>query len=248
MRNLCDFMNKLNEKNKQRLKKIIQSANSIGIESLIIDSESIRGTGESNSIILIDKNTLDDISTIGDIGVSRVSVLNSRLSLMKNDDYSINFTQRIKDNGDPVLEKFIIKNGRTSIDFKCADPKTIISKKSLTSSIVYSFDLSQDSVDLIIKSNSAMQNDTISFLYSENKVTFKLSDTSGDILTHIISSDIKVDDDSDSFFFNYNKKIILPLLKIAVKDDDKVRLSFTKKGIMNLNVNDLNIYLAPEIL
>lgn len=243
-------MDKLTEKNKEKLKNIIQTATLIDIESLLIDAESVRGISIDKKVLLIDKkNVLDDIDQIGSVAITRSSLLNMRLNLMKSTDYTVSYSQKIKDNKDKIIEKFVLKSGKTTVEFRCGDPNMIASKKSLSSPLVYDFQLSKETVDLMIKANSAMQNDdSFSFSLNENgEVIFKLSDKSGDQLSHVVCKNVLITDDLPPFFFTYDKKIGISLIKHAIKENDSIKLSFTQRGMMNLFVNDFNLYLAPEL-
>lgn len=242
---------KLSETVKKRLLEVIQAANSIGIESLLIDEESIRGTGADKTLLLIDKN-VPDMSELGSMGINRVNVLSSRMGLVKDDkDLNIDANIRVEDNGDKMVDKLTLKNKRTTVEFKCCRSSQISAHKVLKNGPIYEFDISEESVATMMRANAAMGNDTVAFsLDDTGNVMFKLNDSSGDTLNHLISDKVNILDDNEAktFFFNYNKRLFLPLIKMAFKEGtDTLKLSLNKRGIMNLTILSLNIYIIPEV-
>lgn len=240
---------KLDIKLQDKLTHLISNAKAIGIEYLIIDELNVRGVGESPALMLIDP-VLDGIDEIGSIGINRLSLFNTRISMLNKKNLSMTVAIKEEDNGNKIVEKFILKEGKTSIDFKCCRTNQLKIPKALKSNIVYTFDITNESLLVMSNANNAMKNDTMSFALQDGEVYFKLSDTSGDVLKHTLSDQINImeDDAPDSFFFNYDKKVLLPLIKLAFKEgNDKLTLAFTRRGMVNLTVNDLNIYIAQEL-
>ncbi len=240
---------KLDTTIKEKLIDIVSTAHSIGISALVIDADSIRGVGEKKALILLDTNT-PDISELGSIAVNRVNLFNSRISLMNGKTMSMEAVTRTEDNGDVLVEKFILKDKKTTVDFKCCRAGQIKAPKILKSAMIYQFDISSDSLQMMMQANSAMNNDNLSFNLEDNVVYFKLTDNSGDMLKHVISDEVNILDDeaTKTFFFNYDKKILLPLIKMAFKNGaDTLSLQLTSRGFINLTINSLNIFVAPEI-
>lgn len=227
---------------------IVATANSIGIDRMIIDSESIRGQSESTAVILLDKNTIN-FGIFSSIGISRVKLLNSRLNLVKNGKNipTIEFEIKEKDNGDREALLLSIKEKKTTVEFRCCDPAHIRAARNLKSSIIYTFDIDEESINVMSRGMSVMGNNNISFRLDNGKVQFNLSDVEGDSLNHIISDSITInEDETPSFYFKYNKSI-LQLLKLAMNENTSTAtVNITKRGVLNLMINNLSIYQPPE--
>lgn len=232
-----------------KLNHIVSAADMIGINGIIIDKESIRGQSEDNSIIVVEKDYLPTMD-FDAIGISRVKVLQSRLALIsKNNDkpFSIEAKIKEKDSGERTVLSLSIKDNKTTVEFKCMDPAYIKAPKNLKSPIQYSFNITADSVDFMSRSNSAMSHKNIAFECRDNTVTFKLTDVEGDALTHVVATDVTIIDENDSkeFFFKFNKNII-SLLKLALKEADTVKINLTKRGILNIKISNINVYLVQD--
>lgn len=240
---------KLDTAIQKKLIKIISTAHSIGITALIIDEHSVRGVGDKKSLILLDPDTID-MTGLGSIAINRMQLFNSRIALINPDALTVDASIRTEDNGDILVEKFIMKDKKSSVDFKCCRAAQITAPKALKSEIHYQFDISEESLRILTQANMAMKNDNLSFSLDDGVIYFKLTDNSGDMLKHEISNNVNIlaDDASESFFFSYDKKVLLPLIKMAFKDNsDSLSLKLTKRGIVNLTINSLNIYIAPEL-
>lgn len=239
----------LQETDVKRLADIITLAKTIGIESIIIDKESVRGQSDDGVFII----TEHDIQQFKDtpIGISRVSVLNSRLNLIgdakKLPKVELDFKER--DNGDKIVLRLIIKNNRTSLDFKCADPLLIKAKKVLKDALIYQFDLSDETIDLMIRSNSAMQTDKIKMILESNKIYFNINDAEGDSLKHLVSETITLSDPTkNTFIVNLKHKIVLPLFKLALKEKDKLNIKISDiRNVVTFELNGINVYIMPEV-
>jgi hypothetical protein len=239
----------LSEDDTKKFAEVISTAKVMGIESLIIDAESIRGQSDEGTFIISD-NTIDQFKQTP-IGISRVSVLFSRLNLLgegkKLPKLELEFKER--DNGDKIILRIKIKNVKSSVDFKCADPLMIKAKKVFKDNLIYEFDLNEDTIELMIKSNSAMQTDKIKLILDDGKVFFNINDIEGDSLKHLVTETVVLSDpDKTSFLVNLKNKITLPLFKLALKENDKINIKISEiRNVLNFRLNGLNVYAMPEV-
>lgn len=239
---------KLSKETVKRIMDVVTTASSIGVEQLVMDEDSIRGHSEDSKTILLDKNVFT-YEHFDAIGISRVKTLTSRFNMMMgiSDDISIKVENREKDNGHRNASVLTIRTKGTSVEFRCADPSYIRAPKNLRSEVIYSFDINSKSLEVMSRGTSVMgAGKDISFSFENDKVQFNLSDNDGDTLKHTISEVVHTRDDSDTFFFKYNKSL-LKLLKLALVDNDSTTIFITKRGILRLIVNNLTVYQAPEI-
>jgi hypothetical protein len=239
----------LDEKDVQKLAEIVTVAKNIGIESIIIDAESVRGQSD-DGVFIISDHAIDQFK-VTPIAVSRISVLFSRMNLIaegkKLPKVELEFKER--DNGDKIVLRLKIKNNRTAVDFKCADPLMVKAKKVMKDALIYAFDLNEETIELMIKSNSAMQTDKINFIYENDKVYFNINDIEGDSLKHLVSESVTLTDPTKkSFIVNLKNKITLPLFKQALKEKDVINIKVSEiRNVLNFEINSLNVYVMPEV-
>lgn len=238
----------LDDDDTKQLIKVIGIANSIGIESIVIDSESLRGMSDDGVFIISEHNIKQFKQT--PVGISRVSILNSRFNLLKSDKIpKIELDFKERDNGEKILLRFKIKDKRTALDFKCADPTMIKNKKVLKEPLSYSFSLTEETIDLMTRTNSAMQTDKINFILDNGKIYFNISDVEGDTLKHLVSESVKIKPDiKPSFLINMKNKSILNLFKLALKGKSDVNINVSEiRNVLNFEIDFVNIYVVPEM-
>lgn len=240
----------LKDEEVEKLAELVTLAKTIGIENFIIDGVSARGESPDGLFIITDHN----IQTFKDnpVGIGRISVLFSRLNLVKENKKfpKIELEFKERDNGDKIVLRFKIKNNRTTVDFRCADPQKIVAKKVMKDALMYSFDLSEETIDLMIRSNSAMQTDTIKLILENDKIYFNINDTEGDSLKHLVSENVTlVDPTKNTFLINLKHKIVLPLFKLALKEKDSINIKISEiKKVMTFELNGNTVYIMPEVL
>lgn len=239
----------LNEDDVKKLSDIVSLAKAIGIESIIIDDISVRGESE-DGVFIITEHNIDQFKKTP-IGISRISILASRLNIISENKKlpKIELEFKERDNGDKIVLKLKIKNNRTTVEFRCADPQMIKAKKVLKDALIYAFDLSAETIDLMIRSNSAMQTDKIKLILDNGKVFFNINDTEGDSLKHLVTEDVTlVDPTKTSFMVTLKHRIVLPLLKLALKENDKLNIRLSQiRNVMTFALNDICIYIMPEV-
>jgi hypothetical protein len=230
------------------LTRVIRVAKILKIENVVLDSECVRGNFQEEGSMIIHRDNLPTFE-FNSLGISRIGTLDVRLNLL-GADYTITADEKEKTATEKVITKLIMTNDKTEVEFKCADPATMPkAPKKLLDPIFFTFKINEDSVALLSKAQSAVRGETISLVGSKKSgVVGKISDTDGDMLNHVIATELTVTPESDKekFYFSYKNKIILPLLKEAVGKDELV-IKVTKRGMLNINVLGINVYITAEI-
>lgn len=245
----------LDEQDVKKLIDILTLAKIVGIENLIIDSLSARG--ESNDgVFIITDHTIEQFKKTpfgitSNEGSSRVSVLLQRLNIIaegkKLPKVELEFKER--DNGDKIVFRLKIKNNRTTVEFRCADPQMVKAKKILKDALIYDFDLTDETIELMIKSNAAMQTDKIKLILDDGKIYFNINDIEGDSLKHLVTESVTlVDPTKNKFIVTLKHRIVLPLLKLALKENDRLNIKLSEiRNVMTFELNGINIYIMPEV-
>lgn len=217
----------------------------LGIDGMILDDEGIRGYNEDEGVIVA---SLHDYGfEFDEMAVARLSSLRQKFKLL---DSLTSFTVDAVEKGDTgVIEKLIFASGNIDFEFRCATVKSVkdINGKKLNTKPVHAFYISEEEVATISKAANAMRSKTMLVEQNEKGIRFRFSDESGDVLT------IKADmvqavssAQSDNFSFTINLSKMLPIFKMAVRDE-KILLNILKNNIMHVVVGKLDVLVIPEV-
>lgn len=223
------------------------------IDSLLIDKTGIRAKQDETAVYLIEPGDFSFLE-FDTLFINRVSSLQSRLNMyhMSKIEYEMYLDIKELDNGENIAATIMIvgisKGRDTTVKFNCSNPALggRLPKRVNDGDLV-SFTFEKDSLQVLNRGVSAMGAQFFN-VFSEDggSVVAEVKDIEGDVLTHTLSNQYeKLGEESEDFTFNYDFKIILPLLREACKEND-TEIILTSRGIMNLNINGLNMYIFPE--
>jgi hypothetical protein len=239
-------MNKMNSD----FVKYMQSATAIskilGIESVIFDEVGFRGQNQDGIMVLDTDNIPDmdfDAIAIGDINVfsNSINILdNPKIEYeLKNNRDGFSFPYRL-------LVKY--KEKRTSIEYRCASPMTIVAPKRLNDPISLTFNLDGDSLELLNKSKNVMGSENVYLKYHNGVLSFETDDINSNTFKHIITKNVEFSEDDFDFNFPYKFKNILSTLSYAKRksDDGVIEVSITKRGFMKVMIDNIPVYILRE--
>lgn len=230
------------------LNDAIDTATVLGIDRMVIDSHSLRGESQENGTMMLLPFPADTELEFGAMGISRISVLKSRLRVLANEG-TITPEFKTRDSGDKFVFRLSLKKGRTSIDFKCADPSQIRAPKNITDPDYFAFTITAEDIKLMLSARSAMQSDLVNILSKDGTtVEFSVSASEGDALTHAFESALDTKTDTTTFATLYKTKFLFPVLKEVsdAADEAPVEVIITRRGIMKIEVNGITAYVFPE--
>lgn len=229
------------------ISNVIRVAKILKIENVIFDKEAVRGDVKQEGTMLIQRDNLPDFE-FESLGISRIGTLDTRLNLLGG-NCTIDAEEKNKSPTEKVIYKLVLSNDKTEVDFKCADPAMMPkSPKNLKDPTFFTFKISEETIALLSKAQNAIRSDLVSFTGSKNGVVSKLSDVEGDLFNHIVCEELTMSPECDKtkFYYSYKNKILLPLLREAIQDDNLI-INITKRGILNVKVLNLNVFITPEI-
>lgn len=238
---------KIDKKELQQLKNIIDTTNSMDMDSIVIDEHSCRARNEGKDVFLIEPSLNSQYFNFSKIGLKRLSTLKARMNVF-DESYDLAYEETTKDTN-TFISKLILKRNKTTIEFRCANPSIIDVKKNFLDPMCFSFELTEDTIKLLGKIANAMDTKNVTFMSSDGKtVNINLSDKDGDALSHVVSESVNIIDPSvkNTFSTTIKLKTLLTLLK-QDRNNKKLILSVSKRGIFNLQVNGLTFYIFPEI-
>ena len=237
---------KLTAFSKAFLKNAINVSSVLGIEAFVIDGISLRGSDQSRGIAMI-------LSTDGlefgfnNLGVSRIPILKSRLTLLENAE--VEFHTIDKGNDTLYVSTLEFSKGRTKTSFRCADPTTIKAAKSINDPVVFSVTATKEDIEMICRAIGSLKAEYATVTSDDDmNCSFKMSDTDGDGFTHVLANKMElVDDAQGSLAKSYRTDVLRPILQAAIGNGaSEVTLEFTKRGPIRLLVSEIPVYIFPK--
>lgn len=233
---------KLNTATIQFIENTVSTARSVGIEDIIIEEDVIRAADEAKTVLVYHTNNIPDLP-FKSIGLSRIGVFLSRVGVVKGQkDFAVDATTH-DDEG--YVKNLLISAKGVKIDFRCADPKRIIAPKVVNDTMKCLVPLNADAVVLLQKAAAAVSSDNVTIIGNKDGVTFELYENeTNDKFTHTYQADIeKLGGDDIQFVHSYPLKIVLPLFKENVDSN----FAIGEKGMLNIQMNGLDLYVLPQV-
>lgn len=232
------------------IRKIIDVSILCGIEAVSIETNVVRGQAEDNSkgIFLIETGNVPTFE-FEELAITRVKVLKSRLSLLDESNLKVEYLYNEKDNGGLVVKKLKLSSGRTKTELSCGKSSMIKSPATLKDKKYFNFTLTSDTFLVMSKAAVAIETTNITFsTQPDGTVSFRASDNKGDMFDHLVSDSFSKlpDADVDDFSWKYGIRWVLPLFKAASDANGEVNVTITRRGILEVVVKGLTIYILPE--
>jgi hypothetical protein len=233
---------KISRDNLDIIYNALKCALAIKCDELLFDDFGISGKSiETNSLII---QPLPDIFEFVAMGIGRISDLHARMRLVIDDD---TLTGSFEEFREGKVGKLMLKTKKTKMEFRCKDPALVKSRKIFKDTKVLSFDLNADAIRFMTTGSAAMKNKSVTFLMNEGEMFIRLIDSEGDVLDHLVTTDIRLEpdvDEDEQIRFSYDIPKLAPLLN-AHRENTTVNIS--KRGVMNLSSDGFNIYLVPDL-
>ncbi len=232
---------KLDEKLIHYIENVVNTAQKVGIEDLIIEEDLIRGIDESRTVVMNHTSNIPDLP-FSAIGLSRINVFVSRLHIVKGQEkFAVNATT---DDGNEFVKTLLMSAKGVKVDFRCANPKTIQAPQSINDTLKCMVPLDAEAVVLLAKAQSAMSADNVTIISNDKGVSFELYDVNSDKFTKTFDAKVEeLNGGETTFVHTYPLKIVLPLFKENVEGN----FAIGEKGIMNIQMNGINLYVLPQV-
>lgn len=234
---------KINNEALDYILNVVKTAQLLGIESVIIEPGKVRGLDDSKRVVLHQDKNVPQLS-FNSIGLNRISTFISRIDIARSSLCENTSFEAIVE--DIYVRAIQMKGKGIKIDYRCANPTTIQAPKEIKDILKYQFQIPTDAVMLMVKGKTAMQADIVTFLCNENGVSFELADINSDVLSHLFADRVThlTADTNAKFAHRYPLDLILTILK--GNQGDKV-LEIGQKGILKTTVNNLGVYILPQV-
>jgi hypothetical protein len=217
------------------IKNVVETGQMIGIDNVIIESGQVRAINDEKSVVLFQEENVPDLGF--NVGLNRVGVFLNRLEVARTQE---NFSVSIKtDDSGEFARSFTMTGTGFKVDYRCANPKTISAPKKINDELLHEIDLTAQAVYMLQKGQTAMGADVVSLICNGEGITFQFVDGNDDKFSHTFTTE----GSNDSFTYKYPIKILLPLFKHDVENSFKIG----RKGMLNIVVNNLNIFVLPQV-
>lgn len=229
---------KLNEQDIKFIEKTTKTAKIIGIDSVIIEPERIRAIDEERSVFILHKQDIPNL-TFDSIGINRTDLLLSRLEIAREGS---NFYGECKiDESSGYVRKLTFGSKGTKVDYLCANPSSIKAPKNINDQNAFKFKIDSDAINMMQKGLAAMGSENVTFIYND-KVFFEMVDINNDVFSYDISDHCECIGEEEKFAFKFPAKKLLSLLKNY--SDEQIWI--TEQGIMNIKVNDIDVFILQR--
>ncbi len=232
---------KLNSESLTYIKNVVETAQMVGIDNVIIEPGKVRAINDEKSVVLFQEENVPDMP-FNSVGLNRISVFLSRLEVARTQD---SFTVDVKTDDDGEFARgFVMTAKGFKVDYRCANPKTIAAPKKINDDMLYRLELTPQAVYMLQKGQTAMGADVVSLINDGSGATFEFIDVNSDKFSHTFTKRIAMDSGAEeTFTYKYPIKILLPLFKHDAENTFQVG----RKGILSIVVNNLSIFVLPQV-
>ena len=217
------------------IKNVVETGQMVGIDNVIIEANKVRAINDEKSVVLFQEENVPDMNF--NVGLNRVAVFLNRLEVARTQE---NFAVEVKtDDSAEFARSFTMTGKGFKVDYRCANPKTIAAPKKVNDEMLHEIELTPQAVYMLQKGQTAMGADVVSLICNGEGITFEFVDGNDDKFSHKFTSE----GSSETFTYKYPIKILLPLFKHDA--ENKIRIG--RKGMLNVVVNNLNIFVLPQV-
>jgi len=224
------------------LKNIVDAAGVAKLLNVSVEKGIIRGIDESKRVIVWQDQNVPTLPFTM-LGLNRFDVLIPRLNLLYGQpNFSIDATISERDSCVSILT---MKVPGSKVDFRCANPKTLMLPKSRNDTMVFQVQITPETVQFLTRSEAAMKMDLVTFVSNESGVRFEIVDNNGDVLSHTFAEQVEnVTGGNDTTFVGrYPLRVVLSLFKKATNGI----FTIGQRGMMKVGVSGLDLYILPQV-
>ena len=240
---------KLKDETIKYLKNVMTTAQLVGVDVVVIESNLVRGMDDGRSVFILQDKDVPDME-FGAIGITRLSSLTSRMKIAEElDNFSVEATLVEEDDGYTFARALIMKGKGLKVDYRCAKPAQLVASqqagpKQMKDDIEFCVEFDKSMVDMLHKGQAAMKSDEVSII-SNDGVTFELLDVNNDVFSHKFADETinLLGEENTKFAYRYPTKVLLMLLK----NTEDVLFKVSKRGLLCIDINGLNVYMLPQV-
>jgi hypothetical protein len=229
----------LDTKTVDNLISSVAVAKQFGIESIIMYPDKVSGISDNATAAIF--TLCDNDIGCASIGINRLDVLGSRITLIEPEDLEVECIFDFSD-GDAKSLKF--KSKKMKVGYRCANTKKIKPPSSLAVLPLYRFTISDKLYDILNKSKRAMKSDEIVIQSEDNEVSYKILDGDNDELLYSEGTAVNIQDETQdvNFIVRYPIAYILK----AIQGSDTGEYFIMEKDLFHCVINGVGVYIPKK--
>lgn len=233
----------LTKENVEVILDVIDTAQLVGITDIAFKDGGVGGIENDRTAVIFSTNQYDFLDGIG-LAINRPSLLINRLGLCMDDP---NFKLKCEiDTKSNAISRLTAKSKRTSIEYRCANPDYVEIPTKINNNPMLEGTIDADLLSLIQKSQSAMHVDLIKVgINSDNSGYFEFVDMNNDSCISTMALEYTNDSDG-SISFKYNAKMLLQVLRKALKTNT-LTFSVGNRGLIEVIINGISVFITPRV-
>lgn len=225
------------------VKMIVETAQSVGIDNVIIEPDCIRAIDDAKTVVLFQNEDVPQIS-VGSIGMNRIGIFMQRYNTISNQP-NPTFTSII-DEKNGYVRSIVMKSDNLEMVYRCANPDTIQAPRKINDTPFYRILIPSSSGSLLKQLPGAMNSEIVEITSKKKGVIFKLIDINNDhCIYDLPEKAVNIEDEDASALFSY-KYPVKNILSVIDSNADTM-FEIGEKGIITASVNRLNVLILPQV-
>lgn len=234
---------KLDKATQELIRDAVFTAESVKINNIVIDEDGIRGI-DDNQLVVILKNSFTTVVPFEALAIGGVEQFVQRYRIHENNE-ATTIEADIADNGDVKI--ITLKSKNLKLEFRCMKPARVKAPKKTNDTTYASFEISDDTVDMIKRGLVTMKSDYIQFIKmaDNDNVNFKIIDVNNSSMDfEITDSSLEQETAGDCVFAcSYPIKTLLA----ALKDADENRVNVGVNNTLTVIKNGINVIIPAGV-
>lgn len=229
------------------IQNVVRTAELVKIGNIIIEPDRVRAIDEDRTVILFQNKDVPSM-IFGSIGLNRIDDFSSRFDIARSID---NFQVDVLVEGDDTKTSFAraltMKAKGIKIDYRCANPATIQAPKTINDLPKYQIRMTPEAVLLMQKAQGAMHSDEITFVGSDEGVSFEVVDVNTDKMAYKFADRVQdISNDGKETPIKFNHKYPIKTVTTLFKTAPDSNFILTSRGMLKIVVNNLDVYILPR--
>ena len=225
-----------------QFKCIIDACTIAGIDSIILDSGTLRGINGAKTCAIISNFQVPNLSQ--KIGITRLSALKQRVDVFGSNSFCIETKESSRDE----ISSIEVSSGRNKVQFRCTSTAMIKAPVNINDDACFKIFITKDEMKMILDAVKVMSSKKIIFnVKSDRTVTVEAVDTNNDVFKISLESPVELLGDEDSTVQYYLSDIICPIIRCNMNDLSTVSYTIGQKGTLQINLMGHNVTVMPQI-
>lgn len=223
-----------------QIERAVTLAKIFGIDDVIIETGCVRGMDHKQTVIMLQTENVADLE-FESLGLNRLPMFTSRLDLAIDKD---GFQASASLNGS-IISSIEFKAKGLKIDYRAANPSKLKAPKAVKDQMGVEFAYTKEQLELLNSAARAMaqnKDSNVTIIKKQNTICVELSDENGDKFELELGSCVNLVDSAPDFFAH--RYPINTLMTVMKQGEHRIQIG-ERQGVLNVPIQDFNIYIIP---